>query len=213
MTPGVRLSPSPAPWPRPLGVQNPIRYRGYYYDTETGLYYINSRYYDPVVGRWISGDGEISGVGGELLGYNLFAYCFNNPINMSDPTGHWPKWLTGAINVVGGALQAVAGAALVAAAPVSGGFSAVVGGALLINGAATIAAGAGQIINDVSNSNVMPEENAIKTSAKAIGKAIEAIPAKKSLVVFMMLPILRQPFILVLDQPKQQRMPCIRQEL
>ena len=155
-----------------LGVQNPIRYRGYYYDTETGLYYINSRYYDPVVGRWISGDGEISGVGGELLGYNLFAYCFNNPINMSDPTGHWPKWLTGAINVVGGALQAVAGAAMVAAAPVSGGFSAVVGGALLINGAATIAAGAGQIINDVSNSNVMPEENAIKTSAKAIGKAI-----------------------------------------
>ena len=91
---------------------------------------------------------------------------------MSDPTGHWPKWLTGAINVVGGALQAVAGAAMVAAAPVSGGFSAVVGGALLINGAATIAAGAGQIINDVSNSNVMPEENAIKTSAKAIGKAI-----------------------------------------
>lgn len=90
----------------------------------------------------------------------------------NDPSGHWPKWLTGAINVVGGALQAVAGAALVAAAPVSGGLSAVVGGALLINGAATIAAGAGQIINDVSNSNVMPEENALKTSAKAIGKAL-----------------------------------------
>ena len=155
-----------------VGQKNPIRYRGYYYDTETGLYLTGTRYYDPVVGRWISGDSEMSGVGGELLGYNLFAYCFNNPVNMNDPSGHWPKWLTGAINVVGGALQAVAGAALVAAAPVSGGLSAVVGGALLINGAATIAAGAGQIINDVSNSNVMPEENALKTSAKAIGKAL-----------------------------------------
>ena len=69
---------------------------------------------------------------------------------MNAPSGHWPKWLTGAINVVGDALQAVAGAALVAAAPVSGGLSAVVGGALLVNGAATIAAGAGQIINSGS---------------------------------------------------------------
>ena len=107
-----------------VGQINPFRYRGYYYDTETGLYLAGTRYYDPVVGRWISGDSEMSGVGVELLGYNLFAYCFNNPINMNDPSGHWPKWLTGAINVVGGVLQAVAGAALVAAAPVSGGLSA-----------------------------------------------------------------------------------------
>ena len=69
-----------------LGVQNPIRYRGYYYDTETGLYYLQSRYYDPVVGRFLNADGLL-GANGDLMSYNLFAYCSNNPVNMSDPTG------------------------------------------------------------------------------------------------------------------------------
>ena len=71
---------------------NPLRYRGYYYDSETGFYYLNSRYYDPEVGRFINADGEISDVGGEILGYNLFTYCMNNPVNMSDETGAWPSW-------------------------------------------------------------------------------------------------------------------------
>lgn len=73
-----------------IGIINPFRYRGYYYDTETGLYYVSSRYYDPEIGRWLNADGQISGVGGEVLGYNMFAYCMNNPVNMSDPTGDWP---------------------------------------------------------------------------------------------------------------------------
>ena len=74
---------------------NPFRYRGYIYDTETGLYYLNSRYYDASVGRFISPDGQLAGVGGELLGYNMYAYCFNNPINMTDETGAWPwDWAT-----------------------------------------------------------------------------------------------------------------------
>ena len=60
-----------------LGVQNPIRYRGYYYDTETGLYYLQSRYYDPVVGRFLNADGLL-GANGDLMSYNLFAYCSNN---------------------------------------------------------------------------------------------------------------------------------------
>ena len=71
---------------------NPLLYRGYVYDTETGFYYCNSRYYDPETGRWINADNQIAGVGGEILGYNMFAYCFNNPINMSDSTGNWPSW-------------------------------------------------------------------------------------------------------------------------
>ena len=77
-----------------VGQMNPIRYRGYYYDVETGLYYLQSRYYDPETGRFINADGQISGVGGDILGYNMFAYCMNNPVNMSDPSGHWPKWAT-----------------------------------------------------------------------------------------------------------------------
>lgn len=63
-----------------LGVNNPFRYRGYYYDTESGLYYLNSRYYDPVTGRFINADDtDILSVEQENLNQNnLFAYCFNN---------------------------------------------------------------------------------------------------------------------------------------
>ena len=71
---------------------NPIRYRGYYYDTETNFYYLQSRYYNPEIGRFLNADTEISGVGGDVLGYNMFSYCMNNPVNMSDPTGNWPSW-------------------------------------------------------------------------------------------------------------------------
>jgi len=76
-----------------IGQLNPIRYRGYYYDTETGLYYVSSRYYDSEVGRWISPEPNVyagafdSGSG--LLAYNAYAYCANNPVNFSDPTGEF----------------------------------------------------------------------------------------------------------------------------
>ncbi len=72
-----------------LGVDNPFRYRGYYYDEESGLYYLNSRYYDPVTGRFVNADAYL-GANGDMLAYNLFAYCSNNPINYSDPLGlYW----------------------------------------------------------------------------------------------------------------------------
>ena len=67
---------------------NPFRYRGYYYDIETGLYYLQSRYYNPQWGRFLNADGYLNG-NGDLLGYNMFAYCSNNPINGYDPTGKW----------------------------------------------------------------------------------------------------------------------------
>ena len=65
---------------------NPFRYRGYYYDTETGFYYLNSRYYDPAVGRFLNADGYIN-ANGDLIGYNMFAYCGNNSVNMVDDDG------------------------------------------------------------------------------------------------------------------------------
>ena len=83
-----------------LAELNPFRYRGYYYDGETGMYYISSRYYDPEVGRWINADNVIAGVGGDLKGYNLFAYCFNNPVNMDDQAGNWPKWIKNTVKWV-----------------------------------------------------------------------------------------------------------------
>ena len=79
---------------------NPFRYRGYYYDAETGFYWLQSRYYDPEVGRYLNADSVIAGVGGSVQGYNLFVYCFNNPVNMSDSSGHWPQWIKDAANWV-----------------------------------------------------------------------------------------------------------------
>jgi RHS repeat-associated protein len=74
-----------------VGAKNPYRYRGYRYDTETGLYYLNSRYYNPEFGRFINADGII-GQTGELLGHNLFTYSKNNPVNMSDDNGFRPVY-------------------------------------------------------------------------------------------------------------------------
>ena len=94
---------------------NPFRYRGYYYDESSGLYYLNSRYYDANAGRFINADGELSG--GGLQGYNLFAYCLNNPVNMSDPSGHWPEWGT----FISGIISIGIGIAAIAAVVATGG--------------------------------------------------------------------------------------------
>ena len=65
---------------------NPLRYRGYYYDNETGFYYLQSRYYDPVNRRFINADGLISS-NWSFGGLNMFAYCENDPVGRSDPSG------------------------------------------------------------------------------------------------------------------------------
>ena len=73
-----------------IAEKNPIRYRGYYYDEETSLYYLKSRYYDPVTGRFITID-DISYIDPETInGLNLYAYCGNNPVMAVDPNGN--KW-------------------------------------------------------------------------------------------------------------------------
>ena len=73
-----------------LGKLNPLRYRGYIYDTETELYYLQSRYYDPQVGRFLNADALVS-TGQGILGNNMFAYCNNNPVNYTDFKGSVPS--------------------------------------------------------------------------------------------------------------------------
>ena len=121
---------------------NPIRYRGYYFDSDSGLYYLKSRYYDPNLQRFINSDGQLAKE--DFVGANLFAYCLNNPVNLSDEAGAWPKWsqifIGVAIVAVAVAVTAATfGAAVPALAAVAGG-GAVIGGASA--GAATVATGA-----------------------------------------------------------------------
>ena len=85
-----------------LAAANPIRYRGYYFDAETGLYYLQSRYYDPAVGRFINADNYATTYK-TSNGANMFAYCLNNPANCKDDGGELANWL------IGGVVGAVAG--------------------------------------------------------------------------------------------------------
>ena len=120
---------------------NPLRYRGYYYDSESGLYYVSSRYYDPEIGRWINADiPETLTLDFENFAqYNLFAYCFNNPVNMSDETGTWPSWATKLAIGVG---AIVIGAAVVAATAATGGAAAAFTGALIAGVKTAVISGA-----------------------------------------------------------------------
>lgn len=74
-----------------IGHINPLRYRGYYYDRETRLYYLQSRYYDFANCRFINADAN------GFLSANMFAYCENNPINGCDPSGEWVHLVVGAV--------------------------------------------------------------------------------------------------------------------
>ena len=104
-----------------IGNRNPFRYRGYFYDVETGLYYLQTRYYDPEIGRFLNMDDISYADPEQFHGLNLYAYCGNDPVNNVDPTGHewWEFWkwdwakiggwiLVGAMTLIGG-LGAIAG--------------------------------------------------------------------------------------------------------
>ena len=87
-----------------IGNINPFRYKGYYYDTDTEMYYCKSRYYNPVLGRFISPDSIEYLDSNNINGMNLYTYCYNDPVNYSDGSGHmpeWAQWLIGGALVVG----------------------------------------------------------------------------------------------------------------
>ena len=86
---------------------NPFRYRGYYCDIETGYYYLQTRYYDPATGRFLNSDDiKYLGTTDCPVGFNLFSYCDNNPINRSDVNGH--SWISDRFNDVKNAAKKIA---------------------------------------------------------------------------------------------------------
>ena len=140
-----------------LGVLNPLTYRSYTYDHETGLYYLQSRYYNPEIGRFINADMFVS-TGQGLLGNNMFAYCNNSPVCNKDSVGGFLCTAIGTL--VGGALGAISAAiegktgdefwASVASGAVSGAVSGVAADVIIVTGgsAAVVAgvmAGAGAL--------------------------------------------------------------------
>ena len=84
-TVGPNGTPSLTDYTNPANI-NPFRYRGYYYDAENQLYWLQSRFYDPSTGRFLNADGYVS-TGQGLLSTNMFLYCLNNPIRYIDESG------------------------------------------------------------------------------------------------------------------------------
>ena len=172
-----------------LGADNPFRYRGYYYDTETGLYYLTTRYYDPEVCRFISADVYMS-TGQGVLGGNMWAYCGNNPVNRYEVDGKFWNIVVGAVlcTVVGAVTAAIngqnvlvgaaaglvsgtiAGATLGVGLAVAAGASAAIGTGVtaVIAGLGISAVGgfvggaAGEIINEVGNGQELNKDAIIR---------------------------------------------------
>ena len=74
-----------------------FRYKGYYYDTDVELYYLKSRFYNPILLRFITPDSIEYLDSSSIIGLNLYAYCANDPVNKYDPTGHFPLLILAAV--------------------------------------------------------------------------------------------------------------------
>ena len=148
-----------------VAFKNPFRYRSYYYDFETNIYYLNSRYYDPETGRFVNAD-DVSALDVTKItinGLNLYAYCLNNPVNNIDENGdipNWLKWLIGALIIVvaltltvitaggfAGAAVAISPVFAGTASGVSGFFAGVAVGAVVSGVAGAISGGISSSIN------------------------------------------------------------------
>ena len=156
-----------------IGHINPLRYRGYYYDRETRLYYLQSRYYDPAICRFINADTYATTNVGSILSYNMFAYCENNPIQRTEVAGMFWREIeelgkrtvevAAVIGSVGGAISLVAGAIGFTIGTGGAGASAIpiavaVANAMLTTALATasigvLAAASGSAGNEITNSS------------------------------------------------------------
>ena len=144
-----------------LGQINPIRYRSYYYDNETGFYYLNSRYYDPEIKRYINADTtDLLAASPEISHWdkNLFAYCDNNPVIRADSSGEIWHIVIGAVvgGLVNGAIKAVSN--LIEGKKVTDGL-----GTAILSGAASGAlasTGVGIGVMIIGNASISMAENA-----------------------------------------------------
>ena len=136
-----------------IGNLNPIRYRSYYYDVETGLYYLNSRYYDPEVGRFINADTTdvLENAQYDINGLNLYAYCDNNPVTGRDDEGDMSFWKKLAV-----AVAVVAVVAVVAAA------TAATGGALCAAATVLVGAAKGAVIGAATGAAIGAATGAVQ---------------------------------------------------
>ena len=126
-----------------LAERNPLRYRGYYYDKESGFYYLQSRYYDPATRRFVNADdATMIGVNSNFASFNLYAYCGNHPILRSDENGQFWNTILGTISgaIVGGVTAALSGTN-VTAGILSGALSGAISGAAVDIAIATCGTG------------------------------------------------------------------------
>lgn len=131
-----------------------FRYR---YDTETGLYYLNSRYYNPDWGRFINAD-SLGGDVGTLLSHNLFAYCMNNPVNMTDENGYWPNWnkmLSGAGLIAIGVIAVATAATVITGGAAAPALVAAIAWTTAVAGGACVAYGASEVVESVTGYNAI----------------------------------------------------------
>ena len=145
-----------------LANSNPIRYRSYYYDEDTGLYYLNARYYDPQWRRFISPDSTAYLDLESVNGLNLYAYCGNDPVNNIDPSGNlWYNPLTWDWgDIAKGAGLILTGTGAISAGIVTlpyGGWISVVAGITILAGGGTVLFGLSDIGEGITNYNLIQE--------------------------------------------------------
>ena len=170
-----------------VGYQNPYGYRGYRYDTDTGMYYLQSRYYNPEIGRYLNADSQLNPQS-DITGMNLFCYGGNNPVNTTDPTGHAFMFITAAIDavvgaVVGGIVAAKQGKSIMKGALIGAVVGGLIGlgagaaaGVILTGSAAastaTVMTGGGALITTISGGGLVAGgKMVIYNMSQAVSKA------------------------------------------
>ena len=150
--------------------KNPFKYRGYYYDVNLGFYYLQSRYYDPIIGRFISPDypDVITASPTALTDKNLFAYCDNNPIMRVDEDGElWNYIIGGAVGAVLGGLSAAyssyqtvgyVDSSVVFIGATTGAIGGVIGASGLPWYVQSLASASLSIVNDIASSRVQGQK-------------------------------------------------------